>query len=278
MRMSGNYCIVNGEVLPAGAPAVPAVDRSFSLGDGLFETIKVHAARAVWLDEHLDRLEKSARFARIGFPQKKSCGEYCTRLIEQNRISNGFLRITLSRGDSATGRFGDFPDKSTIAVTGANTGPADGPCSAAFAGWPVNERDPACYHKTTSRFSTVLAKLEADRQAVDEIVFVNTRGELTEGILSNIFWVKDGELFTPAAECGLLPGITRAKVIRIVDRLEIMVTQGRFGAETLDEVDEIFFTNSVQCIRPCVMLDKRGLTAGEVTKTVQKEIAQLSER
>ena len=279
MRMSGNYCIVNGELLPAGVPAVPAVDRSFTLGDGLFETIKVHGARAVWLDEHLERLQSSADFARIGFPQKKgSCERFCTRLIEQNRISNGFLRLTLSRGDSATGRFGDLPDKSTIAVTGANLGSTGGECSAAFAGWPVNERDPACFHKTTSRFSHVLAKLEAARRAVDEFVFVNTRGELTEGIFSNIFWVKDGKLFTPAAECGLLPGITRAKVIRIADRLEIAVTQGKFGADALDDADELFFTNSVQCVRPCVKLDERELAAGEVTKALQKEIALLVEK
>ena len=278
MRMSGNYCIVNGEVLPVGAPAVAAVDRSFSLGDGLFETIKVYAARAVWLDEHLDRLEKSARFARIGFPQRKACEEFCTRLIGQNRISNGFLRITLSRGVSPTGRFGDLPDKSTIAITGGNAKTDAGGISAGYALWPVNENDPSCFHKSTSRFSLVMASLEAERLGYGELVFVNTKGELTEGILSNIFWVKDGELFTPAAECGLLPGITRAKVIRIADRLEIVVTQGKFGAETLDDADEIFFTNSVQCVRPCVRLDERGLATGEVTKTVQKEIALLMEK
>lgn len=276
--MSGNYCIVNGELLPAGAPAIPAVDRSFSLGDGLFETIKVRAARAVWLDEHLDRLEKSARFARIGFPQKSSCEQFCTRLIEQNRISTGFLRLTLSRGVSATGRFSDMPDKSTIVVTGGNAKTdADG-ISAGYALWPVNENDPSCFHKSTSRFSAVQAKLEADRFGYDELVFVNTKGELTEGILSNIFWVKDGKLFTPAAECGLLPGITRAKVIQIAGRLGVVVTQGKFAAETLDDADEIFFTNSVQCVSPCIRLDEREFVAGEVTKILQKEIALLIDR
>lgn len=274
-RMSGSYCIVNSELRPAGEPALSPYDRNFLLGDGLFETLKVHSGKAVWLEEHLERMQKSAGFARIGFEQRLSCPELCKLLIEQNRISSGFLRLTLSRGVSLSGRFNDIPEKSGLVITGGNAKTDAGGISAGYAPWPVNEKDPSCFHKSTSRFTSVLAGMEAGRLGYGELIFVNTKGELTESVFSNVFWVKGGELFTPAVECGLLSGVTRAKVIEIASRLEITVNVGRFALEAIEDADEIFFTNSVQCVRPCVKLNERELATGAVTITLQKEIMRL---
>jgi len=275
--MSGSYCIVNGELRPADEPAVSPYDRNFSLGDGLFETLKVLKGKPVWLDEHLERMQNSADFARMDFGQKNSCGELCDRLIEQNRISNGFLRLTLSRGRSPTGRFHDLPEKTALVITGGNIKTDAGGLSAGFAPWPVNENDPSSFHKSTSRFTRVLAGMEAGRLGLDELVFVNTKGELTEGIFSNVFWVKGGGLFTPALECGLLGGVTRAKVIRIAGRLEIAVNLGRFGRETLEDADEIFFTSSTMGVRFCAALHGREIAPGEITASLEKEAALLME-
>ena len=277
-RMSGSYCIVNGELRPTNEPAVSPYDRSFSLGDGLFETLKVHGGKAVWLDEHLERMQNSANFARMEFRQRESCGQLCKLLIEQNRISSGFLRLTLSRGISPTGRFHDLPEKTELVITGANSKTDEGGLTAGFASWPLNENDPSSFHKSTSRFSLVMASLEAGRRGYSELVFVNTKGELAEGIFSNLFWVKSGALFTPTTECGLLPGVTRAKVLQIAERLKIVVNLGRYGREAIEDADEIFFTNSIGCVKECVKLNERELTTGEVTITLQKEIARLMER
>jgi branched-subunit amino acid aminotransferase/4-amino-4-deoxychorismate lyase len=276
--MSGRYCIVNGRLRPADEPAVSPYDRNFSLGDGLFETLKVHGGKAVWLEEHLERMEKSAAFARINFVQKESCEELCELLIEKNGISGGFLRITLSRGRSPSGRFHDLPHDTELVITGGDTETGGGSISAGFAPWPVNENDPASFHKTTSRFSNVLAKLEAERLGVDDLLFVNTKGELTESIFSNVFWAVDGGLFTPAVECGLLAGITRAKVIHIAGRLGLTVNRGRFGRDALGDADEIFFTNSTGGVRPCHALDGNEIKTGEITRSLEKEIARLMEK
>ena len=277
-RMSGSYCIVNGELRPADEPAVSLYDRSFSLGDGLFETLKVLGGKAVWLEEHLERMQNSANFAGMDFGQRQSCGQLCKLLIEQNRISNGFLRLTLSRGVSPTGRFHDLPEKTELIITGGNTKTDSGGLAAGFAPWPVNENDPSSFHKSTSRFSLVLASLEAKRAGYGELVFVNTKGELAEGIFSNLFWVKSGELFTPAGECGLLPGVTRAKVLQIASRLKIAVNLGHYGRESIEDADEIFFTNSMMGVRFCGALDGREIAHGEITGLFEKEIARLMER
>ena len=276
--MSGSYCVVNGELRPTGEPAVSPYDRSFSLGDGLFETLKVHGGKPVWLDEHLERMQNSANFSRMDFAQRESCIELCRLLIEQNQISYGFLRLTLSRGISPTGRFHDHPEKTELVITGGNTKTDSGGLTAGFASWPINENDPSSFHKSTSRFSLVIASLEAKRDGYSELVFVNTKGELAEGIFSNLFWVKSGELFTPADECGLLPGVTRAKVLQIADRQKVAVNVGRFGREAVEDADEIFFTNSMMGVRFCSSLDGREIAHGEISVLFEKEIARLMER
>lgn len=246
--MRKNYCVVNGKLREASKASIGATDSSFALGDGLFETIKIVGGGAVWLDEHLARMEESARFAQINFFQKNSCADWCKKLIAKNGVDEGFLRITLSRGATSAV---DMPEESLLAITAADFSPDKKPFRAAFARWPVNELDPATRHKTTSRFSFALAGRELKRSQLDELLFLNTKGEVAEGTRTNIFWIKNGELFTPAIECGILPGIARAKVIERAKTIGMNVTEGRFFKKSLMEADEIFFTNSLILLRPC---------------------------
>jgi len=211
--MSGSYCAVNGEILDWDGRAISVKDRSFMLGDGLFETVRVIDGKPVWLEEHLQRMERSASFSGISFAPADACPSLCAELIDKNRVDDGFLRITLSRGSSPGGRFADFPSQSTLAVMAGVLQNEPDPARAGFAPWPVNEHDPACAHKSCSRFSHVLAHIFALRESLDELVFANSAGNIAEAVYSNVFWVKGCELYTPSLDCGVLPGITRMKLI-----------------------------------------------------------------
>ncbi len=273
--MPDGYCVVNGELLPLRTPAVPAVDRSFALGDGLFETIKVINDSPVWLSEHFCRLSASARFACIAEPDKNGIEQDCARLIEKSKIRDGFLRVTLSRGTSESGRFGDIPQKPNLVITGGKSAQADRPCRAGFASWAINETDPAVRHKTTSRFSSVVAFREARAKELDELIFFNTRGELAESIVSNIFFVKNGDVKTPSTDCGILPGITRAKVIEAAAGLSIPLEEGRFTKEEILSADEIFFTNSLSLITVCSELEGKIFQAGETAMKIGKIVLSM---
>ncbi len=255
--MRKNYCIINGKLREVDEASITVNDSAFLLGDGLFETIKVANKVPVWLDEHLARMEKSARFAGIDFSKKSSCADWCKKLIAENKIDEGFLRITLSRG-------------ATLAITGANFSPNKKPFKAAFASWPINELDPAAFHKTTSRFSFTLAGRELKRNKLDELIFLNTKGEIAEGTKTNIFWIKGGELFTPAIECGLLPGIARSKVIERARNSGMKVTEGRFFTKSLMEADEIFFTNSLIFLRPCIEINGHFKSSQQMSHALSK--------
>jgi len=254
----------DGKLIKRRYCALSPYDRSFSLGDGLFETVKVAAGRPVWLEEHLERMEKSALFAGIVCRYKRDeIAGQCAQVIAVSGVAEGFLRITLSRGDSPLGRFSDLPQKGSLAIIAGTTAVSALPARAAFAPWRINETDPAVRHKTTSKFSAVMAGRLAWEKGLDELVFLNTKGELSEGIVSNIFWTKDGALFTPAVECGLLCGIARGKVMGAARTLGITVATGSYFPENLHDAESVFFTNSLTPMRMCDEMD--GISKGKCT-------------
>lgn len=266
--MSDRFCSINGDLIKVADTRIAPTDRSFALGDGLFETVRVFAGKPVWLNEHLSRMESSARFAGIHFPDKGKLESACKEVIDKNETLNGFLRITLSRGISPTGRFGDKPEESFFAIIAGSLNSVSEPMKAGLAPWPVNESDPSIRHKTTSRFSAVIASQIASERGLDELIFVNSGGELTEGITSNIFWSKNGNLFTPATECGLLPGITRGKVIEQAKKTGIEVSEDRFAKEEIFEADELFFTNSVVGARSCSEFEGKLFAKAEIANHI----------
>ncbi|MDH5543177.1 MAG: aminotransferase class IV [Nitrospinota bacterium] len=273
--MSGTYSIVNGELRLVDDHSVNVKDRSFSLGDGLFETVKVKNYMPVWISEHLKRMENSAHFARIGYPGKNRMIKHIDTLIESNGIKNGFLRITLSRGTSEKGSFGDIPLDCTFAIIGSESETPADPLKAKFAPWPSNADDPAVKHKTTSRFSNVHAWMKGKEQGMDELLFVNTRDELAEGVFSNIFFAKGKTLCTPSLECGILPGITREKIIDLARRMQIEVSEGAFRKSDILDADEIFFTNSLSLVRYCAEFEGKELGEGKFAKSLKRDLASI---
>ncbi len=113
-----------------------------------------------------------------------------------------------------------------------------------------NERSPIVRHKSTSYQFNALALAEGRGRGADEVYFLNSRGELTEGAISNLFWVKGGAVFTAGVECGLLPGITRQVVLELCAELAIPAEVGAYREPALLAADEVFCTNSLRGLMP----------------------------
>lgn len=246
--MRPSIVLRGGEVVGGVSP----FDRSFNLGDGLFETIRVAGGTAVWMEEHLQRLFGSAKYAGIICAlDKGGIWDACRDFIVKEKISDGWLRLTLSRGETKTGRFSEIPETGVLAIIGGDTETPTSPLRAGFAGWRVNETDPAVSHKTTSRFSSVMAWKTAREKGLDELVFLNTKGAAAEGVISNVFWHKGGVVFTPSEKCGIFPGVARAKVLAAAKTLGIRAEVGEYPADALTDADGVFFTNSLWMVRFC---------------------------
>lgn len=187
-------------------------------------------------EAHYARLRGSA--ARLGWVAPESCllkGQLVA-VLEANRVRKARVRITLGQ---------------SCLITAEPLPRVEGDLTVVSIPGPVNERSPLAGIKCTSYAENVLLLRES---GADEAIRPNTVGELCEGCLSNVFFVKEGEIFTPAIDTGCLPGVMRAEVIRLAP-----VREGRWPLEVIDEAEEVWLSNSLRRLRYVNRLNGRDL-------------------
>lgn len=255
---------VNGKLLddPQG-PAISVRDHGFTVGDGVFEAVKVVENQPFALTRHLERLARSAR--GLGLPEVDldDVRRGVQTVVESQELSLGRIRITYTGGEAplGSGRGGEPP---TLTVVADTMRPWDGPTAVVTVPWPRNERGALAGLKTTSYAENVVALARAAEAGASEAIFANTAGNLCEGTGSNVFYVLDGELRTPTLASGCLAGISRALVLEWYGGREVDEP-----VDVLRRAEEIFLvstTRDVQGVRRC---DDRELEApGPVTVEV----------
>jgi branched-subunit amino acid aminotransferase/4-amino-4-deoxychorismate lyase len=133
--------------------------------------------------------------------------------------------------------------------------------------------------KTTSFISHVLARIEAKAHHADEALLLNQAGFLTEGSVSNLFIVQRGRLLTPAVAQGLLPGVTRAVVLRLGHAAGLTVAERRLRPAALRQADEAFLTNTMLEVMPLVRVDGRPIGSGRpgpITLELRRRYGELT--
>ena len=126
-----------------------------------------------------------------------------------------------------------------------------------------NETSPLVYHKTMNYGDCILEKRNAMAAGMDERLFLNTKGQICEGTVSNIFFVKQGKLYTPEIRCGLLPGILREHICETQPVEETMIYP-----EELKEYEECFVTNSLMGIMPVRQIGEVSFSEEKITQTL----------
>jgi len=251
--MKAKWAWLNGEIVRRAEASVSPFDRGFLYGDGFFETLRAFGGAAFLLREHIDRLNASCR--ETGWRWCLDAGEAAdavSGLLARNGMADAYLRITVSRGSASVPLTELQCAEPTvlIEVRDVPLPPLDAPPNIALAGSPYrrNERSPVVRHKSLSYQFNLMALAEGRGRGADEVFFLNPSGCLTEGAISNLFFVRDGALYTPAVECGLLPGVTRAAVIDLARNDGLEVSCGRYFEDDLRRAEEIFCTNSLRGI------------------------------
>ncbi|MEM2878839.1 MAG: aminotransferase class IV [Candidatus Hadarchaeales archaeon] len=223
---------------PCGEPS-----RSELYGEGVFETFRWHRGPPVLLDEHVERMRRGAEFLGIPFPGKGAVVREVSSAVESSGIEDARVKVCLlSRGK---GRFSSAPDGSELLTAVGRYMKPKTEMKCCIVEFRRNSSSPLLQHKTLNYLENVVARREAERRGADEALFLNDRNEVAEGAATNVFWFRDGKLFTPSRECGILPGITRKLLISIARGLGIEVIDGRFFAESVLSADEVFLTNSL---------------------------------
>lgn len=272
MSPAMNVVWLNGRLLPAAEARIDPADRGFTLGDGLFETIRVAGGTARHLDRHLTRLADSAALLGLPLPHGAAALTAAAEaLIAAEGRAEGVLRITLTRGTGARGVLPPADAVPTLLMTLAPAPPPAGPVEAVIARTTRrNEHSPLSRVKSLNYLDSILARQEAATRGAGEALLLNGAGRLAESSVANLFIVRDGRPLTPPVAEGALPGIRRALILE----------RGDAGEAPLSVADllgagEAFLTNSLG-VRPLLRVDGQAIgagTMGPVTAALLKDIA-----
>lgn len=268
---------VNGDLVEPEAPAVSALDHSVTVGDGVFETVKLEQGRPFALTRHHRRLTQSA--AGLGLPtiDLDRVDEGIRAVLDGPAIDFGRLRYSVTGGVGPLGSDRSGASLTYIVLAGPQARP---PSSGRLtvAPWTRNERSAVAGLKTTSYAENVVALALAKERGAIEAVFANSRDELCECTGSNVFVVKGGEVLTPPVDSGLLPGITRELVIEWAQAGGIPIREVPLPLAVLDDADEVFITSSTKDVLPIEAVDERILPAGGPVTAAVAELFRCNAR
>jgi len=278
---------LNGLFMPLPSARVSVVDRGFSYGDGLFETMRSYDGTVFRLDAHLERLYQSLDTIYLDIPM--TVGEMKSAVWE-TLVKNGqpdcMIRLTVSRGEQTAG-FHIDPDATptlVIIVRPLEVLPREWyEQGIKISLFPNTAQKVGGLHrsvKSCNFLTNILIREQARRQNSVEGIMMDDQGRITEGTTSNVFIVKDETLTTPAINENILSGITRQAVLDIAIRLEIPIVQRDISAEDIYHAEEVFITNSRIEILPVQQVD--DWTIGEVgpgpiTRRLQAEFLKTVE-
>ncbi|HET9609423.1 MAG TPA: aminotransferase class IV [Acidimicrobiales bacterium] len=276
MGASARAVWLNGEMVGPEDAVVSVFDHGFTVGDGVFETLKVVGGRPFAVRRHVERLHRSAQGLGIDVPlTDASLRRVVDEVVAAAGLQLARLRITLTAGVTplGSGRGGGEP---TLVVAAGPLTPWETDTTAVSVPWPRNDRSPVAGVKTTSYAENVVALAEARKVGATEAILPNTRGNLCEGTGSNVFVVLGGRLVTPPLMAGCLAGVTRALVLELL--LDADEDDLPFAA--LAEADEVLLTSTTRDVQPLRQLDGRALPGvdGPVARRAMAAVADLQAR
>ncbi|MFK7909796.1 MAG: aminotransferase class IV [Akkermansiaceae bacterium] len=263
----------NGRMVAYDQLRLSAFDLGLANGLGVFETMVAYDGNAVMFREHYRRLSNAVLQMKLKVPSADKLGAAIQETLCANGLQDqrGRVRITVLTGDRPLGakNYSRFVDDHVIVSATEQQAPKAS-AKLVLSGAVVNERSATAGIKCTSYADNVLAYRQAMKDGADEAVMLNTRGQLCECSMSNIFLVSDGELHTPSLASGCLLGVTRGEVIRLAMNSGIQVHERELTENELSQADEIFITSSAREVQPASLLGSEAQLPGSVSKQMRK--------
>ena len=259
---------------------IDPADRGFQYGDGLFETIAIVNGQAVFLDQHLERLQKDCHRLKIPYPST----ELLTLEVEQlaKNAGKAVLKIILTRGVGGRGYRQPDPIKTTR-VLSIHPYP-DYPDSyknqgihARFCDIRLGLNPALAGIKHLNRLEQVLARSEWSDTAIQEGVMLDFNDHVIEGTMTNLFYIKDNRIYTSALNLSGVSGIMRSIIIMRCAQHQLTVIEHDFNQEALLAADEIFVCNSIIAIWPVTQLAGIHLPVGQKTQQIQRWLAEFQD-
>jgi branched-subunit amino acid aminotransferase/4-amino-4-deoxychorismate lyase len=274
---------LNGKLTRAGDATVSVFDRGFTLGDGVFDTLRILNRCPLQWRAHWRRFCSTAK--RLGFnnlPQENECLGAFKELLRKNKCADAVARMQLTRGAGPRG-YSPAPASSPTFVISLHAAPtitAGRPqlWKLGVASLPFPNSHLLSGNKTASRVYNVIAKMEADRAGFDDALFLNGDGLVTEAISSNMFWIIGGVLFTPPLDLGILPGTTRGQILKLCRRGSLKCVEKSASLKEIVKADAVFLSVSTAGIIEVVQIGKTKLRRNPVVAELHGKLEESHQR
>ena len=253
---------LNDAYLEEAAALISPLSPGFMYGYGVFETIRVSDKKVLFLDQHYGRMVRALSVLGMTCPyQENELQPIIEKLLDLNDVSEGFVKVVCSK---PAPKKQPQQEADILILTGTKTYKEEYATGlkVCLADARRNEFSKLVGIKSMNYTENILEKEAAVQKGFDEAIFLNTHDQVAEGCVSNVFWVKDGIVYTPSLHCGILEGTARARAIKKCAEFKIPVQEGAYGLEKLLSADEVFVTNALMDIMPVSLLEERHLDLG----------------
>jgi branched-chain amino acid aminotransferase len=279
---------IDGAPVDAADARVPGFDRGLLYGDSVYEVTRAFGGVAFALDEHLDRLERSAAGLLMRTPPRSAINKAVVDTLAASKLDDAYVRIVVTRGAGEIALDPAAADEPRLIVIVRAPKPPppeayrDGVEVAIVGrtryapGVPTSTVDPQV--KSGNYLGSVMAVAEARKRGAYEAILVDNVGRITEGSSSNFFIVRGGWVSTPPLSVGLLEGITRRKVLQILAAEKIRSAEQALWPIDLHRADEAFLTSSVRGVVPNARADGEPIGDGKpgpITRRVMQAYESL---
>lgn len=225
---------------------------AISFGYSIFETIKVIDGKMILFKEHVERLNKSLKLLDIDYRfENDNLYREAIKIIRKNNFSNGAIKILAAKcGESIKTIISTRESKYTKEQYKEGL-------SLKVSKVRRNQESILPRIKSSNYLENIFEKKKAMDQGYDDMLFLNTDNKISETCVANIFFVKDGILYTPSENSGILDGIVRQVIIKIAKNLNIKIERENYNLDELFLADEVFLTNSLMGVMPVSKIDNR---------------------
>ncbi|MBV33308.1 MAG: branched-chain-amino-acid transaminase [Porticoccaceae bacterium] len=261
---------LNNQLVESDEAKVSVYDHGLLYGDGIFEGIRLYDSCIFKLEEHLERLEYSAKAIMLHLPwTRKEIAEAVCETCRANDLTDGYIRLVVTRGVGSLGlsiKNCDQPQLIIIADTIQLYPKEFYENGLKIITVPTRRCNAAALPptvKSLNYLNNILAKIEAQHLGYHEAIMLNDQGYVAECTGDNIFVIHKGELITPASSAGALKGITRSTALSIADELGITWREATLTRYDIWVADELFLTGTAAEIIPIVEVDARPIGSGK---------------
>lgn len=276
---------LDGKFVDEAEANVSVFDHGLLYGDGVFEGIRLYGGNLFRLEEHLERLEFSAKAIMLQLPLAR--GELAEAIAEtcrQNGLQDAYIRLVVTRGPGDLGLAPWLCAKPTLFIIASRISlyPAEyyenGLAIVTVATRRVGPGALPATVKSLNYLNNILAKIEAKQAGALEAIMLNDQGYVAECTADNVFIVRRGEVLTPSATQGALQGITRGAVIDIARELGLQPRETELTRYDIWCAEECFLTGTGAEVIPVVRLDGREIGAGKPGPVTRRVAAAFRRR